>query len=92
MLNFLLSHLTFTNSKTGKPSYTLTIFLIGGLVINIKLLLSGITICGYTSSVFTGVDYSAAMAAIGGIYSLNKHISLNNSSAPTSPSNDKEPI
>ena len=74
MLNFILSKFSFINAKTGKTSYTLTVFLFGALVIHIKLLLSGITIHGYTFSSFTGVDYSVAMAAIGGIYSLNKHI------------------
>lgn len=74
MLNTLLSKLIISNVKTGQPSYVLTAFIVGVAIVNIKLLLSGITIKEITSSTFTGVDYAASMGALGSIYSLNKHL------------------
>lgn len=60
--------------KTGKPSYTLTAFVMGFVVVNIKLLLSGVEIMDkYKFSDFSGVDYAAAVAALGSIYVLRKN-------------------
>ena len=74
MLKSILSHLVIKNVKTGKPSYTLTAFMVGILVVNVKLAISGIEVGGVKMSDFSGVDYAAAIAALGGIYSLNKHL------------------
>ena len=63
------------NVKTGKPSYTLTMTIVGFLVINIKLLFSGIEIMDkFKMSDFSGVDYAAALAAIGSIHIFNKKV------------------
>lgn len=78
MLNEMLSKLVVKNVKTGQPSYILTAFIIGITVVNIKLLLSGVNIKGYKMSEFNGVDYSAAIAALGGIYTLNKKVGIDN--------------
>ena len=60
--------------KTGKPSITLTAFVVGFAIVNIKLLLSDIQITeSFQMSTFTGVDYSAAVAALGGIYVMRKN-------------------
>lgn len=74
MLNTILSKLIVINVKTGKPSYVLTAFIVGILIVNIKLLFSGVEIKGFKMSDFGGTDYAASMAALGGIYSLNKHL------------------
>lgn len=74
MSNSIISKFVITNIKTGKPSYVLTAFIVGVAVSNIKLLLSGITIGEFTMSAFSGIDYAAAMGALGSIYSLNKHL------------------
>jgi hypothetical protein len=74
MRKSILSRLVIKNVKTGKPSYTLTAFMVGILVVNIKLAISGIEFSGVKMSDFSGVDYGAAIAALGGIYSLNKHL------------------
>lgn len=74
MLKSILSHLVIKNVKTGKPSYTLTAFMVGVFVVNLKLAVSGIEIRGLKMSDFSGVDYGTSIAALGGIYSLNKHL------------------
>lgn len=63
--------------KTGKPSYTLTALVFGFAVINIKLLFSGIQFTDTIKfSLFSGVDYGAAMAGLGGIYTWRKNNSI----------------
>jgi hypothetical protein len=79
MFKKLLSHLIVKNVKTGRPSYTLTAFMVGVFVVNAKLALSGMEIHGVKMSEFSGVDYGASIAALGGIYSLNKHITKDTS-------------
>lgn len=74
MLNTILSKLIVINVKTGKPSYILTAFIMGVFIVNLKLLFSGFEVKGFKMSDFNGTDYGASMAALGAIYSLNKHI------------------
>lgn len=78
MLSSFLSKLVVKNIKTGRPSYVLTAFISGFLMVNIKLLVSGLEINGIKMSDFSGVDYGAAVAALGGIYTLNKKVRLDN--------------
>jgi hypothetical protein len=59
--------------KTGKASVTLTMFVVGFLVATGKLLVAGMTIVGFKMEAFTGVDYAAAVAALGGVYTLRKN-------------------
>jgi hypothetical protein len=74
MLNSILSKLIVVNVKTGKPSYILTAFMVGVFIVNAKLLFSGAEFKGVKMSEFSGTDYAASIAALGGIYSLNKHM------------------
>lgn len=77
MLSSFLSKLIIVDSKTGKPSYTLTVFMYGAVVVNFKLLAAGISFGHYfTAQPFSGIDYGAAMAGIGGIYALRKNASI----------------
>lgn len=76
MLNDILSKFVVKNVKTGKPSYVLTAFIVGIAIVNIKLLFSGIEIEGIKMSDFNGMDYAAATAALGGIYTLNKKVGI----------------
>lgn len=62
--------------KTDKPSVTLTAFVIGFLVCTFKLLVSGLKTDIITFEQFSGVDYGAALAALGGIYVLRKKDSI----------------
>lgn len=74
MLDFILSKLIIKNVKTGRPSYVLTAFVVGIFVVNLKLLLAGIDFKGFKMSNFTGTDYAASIAALGGVYGWNKQI------------------
>ncbi len=63
------------DDKTGKASYTLTAFVMGVLIVNLKLILSGIEIMDKVKmSEFTGTDYSMAMAALSALYVGNKKL------------------
>jgi hypothetical protein len=79
MFNSILSKLVINNVKTGQPSYILTAFMMGVGIVNFKLLMSGMQIGSLKISEFTGVEYAAAMAALGGIYTLNKQVVMSNS-------------
>jgi len=62
-------------NKNGIPSYTATITIVGFAIINLKLLFSGISLPhDIKMSEFSGVDYAAALSAIGGIHLWNKTI------------------
>lgn len=74
MLNKILSKLIIRNVKTRKPSYTITAFVVGFGIVNLKLILSGITIFGAKMSDFNGTDYATAIAALGALYISNKHV------------------
>ena len=58
--------------SSGKKSVTMTAFVTGFLAVNAKLLLSGVTIKGFTMSAFTGTEYAAALTALGAIYVLRR--------------------
>jgi hypothetical protein len=74
MLDKLVSKFILKDIKTGKPSYTVTAFIFGFCLINIKLLLAGMEFAdGIKMSEFSGMDYAAAAAAIGSIYVLRKN-------------------
>jgi hypothetical protein len=72
MLNSLINFFLLINKKTGKPSYSTTMVVFGFFIINLKLLFSGITYKGIKCSDFSGVDYSACLAAISGLHIGNK--------------------
>jgi len=63
-----MRRLLFRDTTTGKPSITVTAFFWGFLVVNAKLLLAGMQVGSFVFSAFTGVDYSAAIGALGAIY------------------------
>jgi hypothetical protein len=67
-----VSKFLIKNNK-GEPSVTLTAFIIGFLVVNAKLLASGLTIHGIVLSVFTGMDYSVSIGALGAVYVLRRN-------------------
>ena len=60
--------------QDGNPSTTRTVFLLGCLVCIGKLALSGMNLHIVQVPVFSGSDFGVAIAALGGIYSLNKHV------------------
>lgn len=57
---------------SGEQSLTATAFIIGFAIVNIKLILSGLTIGDLTFSEFTGSDYGLALASLGAIYVMRR--------------------
>jgi hypothetical protein len=58
--------------SSGKPSVTMTAFVTGFMVVNAKLLISGLKIAGYTMAAFTGGEYAAAVGALGAVYVMRR--------------------
>ena len=64
----------FIKDSEGNPSITTTAFFLGFLVVNLKLLAAGLEITDkFKFSQFSGVEYGAALAALGGVYILRKN-------------------
>lgn len=66
-------HSFLLKDTKGNKSATLTVFIIGAIVVNFKLLFSGATVGGLTLSAFTGSDYAMAMASLGSIYVMRRN-------------------
>ncbi len=58
--------------SSGVPSVTMTAFVAGFIVVNLKLLVSGMTIAGFTMTAFSGVEYAAAVGALGTVYVMRR--------------------
>lgn len=67
----MFSKFLLTDTK-GNKSSTLTAFVLGFVVVNAKLLASGLEVGGYKMEAFTGTEYAAAVAALGAIYVLRR--------------------
>ena len=65
---------------SGKPSVTMTAFVTGFMVVNVKLLISGLTIAGYKMAAFTGGEYAAAIGSLGAIYVMRRSKGQENNS------------
>ena len=63
--------------KSGKPSVTLSLLVLGFCVATLKLLVSGMIIHGMPMEAFTGGDYALVLGALGGIYGFRKHTDSN---------------
>ena len=57
---------------SGSKSATLTAFVLGFIVVNAKLIFSGMTIGGLELAAFTGGEYAAALASLGAVYVLRR--------------------
>jgi len=63
----------FIKDSAGEKSITATAFLIGFIVVNVKLVMSGIQVtAGFTFSDFTGSDYAVSLGALGAIYVMRR--------------------
>lgn len=65
--------------SSGKKSVTMTTFVLGFIVVCVKLLFSGMTIKGFTLSPFTGGEFAASVAALGSVYTLRRNFGKTNS-------------
>lgn len=61
----------FKDSR-GNKSTTMTAFVVGFVIVNLKLIFSGVTVGGLTLAAFSGSEYAAAVAALGAIYVLRR--------------------
>ena len=64
----------FIKDSSGKKSITMTAFVLGFLVVNAKLLMSGITIGSIVFAPFLGSEYALSVAALGSVYILRRKI------------------
>jgi len=62
----------FLKNSKGVPSATFTVFYVGSFVCLIKLMFAGLVIGSYKLGEFTGSDFGIALAALGGVYVLDK--------------------
>lgn len=61
-----------TDPKTKQKSVTLTLFVAGFAVLAIKLAVSGLTLGGLTMEKFSGTDFAAGVASLGGVYAFRR--------------------
>ena len=58
--------------RSGEASVTLTFFSLGFVVCLAKLVLSGFSIGSVNFSLFSGVDFAAAVGALGAVYAMRR--------------------
>lgn len=66
-------HKFLLKDTSNNKSYTLTVFILGAIIVNIKLIFSGVTVMGVTLAPFTGSEYAMAIGALGSIYVLRRN-------------------
>lgn len=59
--------------KTGEPSVTMTMMVIGFVIASIKYLSAGVVVGSVTLGASTGGDFAAVIGALGAIYAARKH-------------------
>lgn len=64
----------YLKDSSGKPSVTHTAFVIGFLVACVKLLISGVTVGGFTAEQFSGGDFAAVAGSLGAIYTMRRNM------------------
>jgi len=64
----------FMKDSSGEKSVTVTAFILGFLTVNFKLLVAGMTFGKYTMAPFTGIEYGAALGALGAIYVMRRAV------------------
>lgn len=78
-----ISFNTFLLPDTGgNKSVTVTAFVVGFLVCLGKLAFSGMTIKGINLAQFSGMDFAAAVGALGAVYALRRNNTDNNITTP----------
>lgn len=63
--------LMLSDSK-GEKSITVTAFIIGFIIVNLKLLISGLSVAGIQMENFSGSDYAVAVGSLGAIYVMRR--------------------
>lgn len=62
----------FTHDSAGKPSITRSAFALGFLIVNLKLIFSGVELAGIKLAAFSGTEYAAALTALGAVYVMRR--------------------
>jgi hypothetical protein len=62
----------YIKDSKGEESLTATLFIIGAIITLIKFALGGLVIGPITIPVLSGMEFSAALTALGGIYVLRR--------------------
>lgn len=62
--------LPLIKDSSGYPSLTATAFVIGIVVANLKLLVSGVDVGSFKLSEFSGMDYAGVIGSLGAVYTL----------------------
>jgi len=75
MINKLL-----IKNTDNKKSLTASAFFYGFLIVNLKLLGSGMTVYGVVLAPFTGSEYAMALSALGAVYVLRRNTEVKNES------------
>lgn len=65
-------HRFLIKNTDGKKSLTATAFALGFMIVNIKFLFAGMSFGLLVLSPFSGVEYAAAVAGLGGVYVLRR--------------------
>lgn len=65
-------HKFLIRNTDGKKSLTATAFALGFAIVNLKFLFAGMSFGLLTVSPFSGVEYAAAIAGLGGVYVLRR--------------------
>jgi hypothetical protein len=65
-------HKFLIRNTDGKKSLTATAFAMGFIIVNVKFLFAGMSFGALILSPFTGVEYAAAVAGLGGVYVLRR--------------------
>lgn len=60
--------------KTGKPSVTLSLMVLGFCVATFKLLVSSVSINGIAFETFSGADFAMVVGALGALYGYRKTV------------------
>jgi tetrahydromethanopterin S-methyltransferase subunit E len=68
-----------TDPVTKQPSVTLTAFVWGFAVCTVKLLIGDVAYGALNLGHFGGGEYSAAIAALGGVYVMRRNLNANTS-------------
>lgn len=65
-------------NTSDKKSLTASAFFYGFIIVNLKLICSGLTFNGFTISAFTGSEYAMAVSALGAVYVLRRNTEVKN--------------
>lgn len=73
------------DTKSDTPSTVRTVFWYGSIICVMKLFFSKMNLGFMSVPEFTGSDFALALGALGGVYSLDKHVTAGKKDENASP-------